>query len=393
MTDQPLTLVPPKPVPVVEPTQLEAGGPVKLTPADAAQLDEQLRAFIDEVTTAPIDGDTFKARVEAIVRMGDREVEQSASVSSRLLQRPVNALRLDSGDRGSKVAQGLVELRNTCEKLDPKRQQLLSPRRLLGVVPFGSRIKSYFRGYQSAQDQINGIMTSLMEGKDDLLRDNASIEHERAAMWTLMGSLEKYIYLGKRLDGELSRRIDSIEATDPERAKRIKEQVLFYTRQKVTDLLTQMAVNVQGYMALDLIERNNLELIKGVDRARTTTLSALRTAVIVASALSSQRLALDRVNALKATTGNMIAATSEMLKSQSADIFAQASDPAIDVARLQSAFDNVYATIDLIDAYKIQSLDAMQQTMNALGSQVDKATARLASRTAGETPELPAEAG
>ncbi|MGH8163689.1 MAG: toxic anion resistance protein, partial [Rhodanobacteraceae bacterium] len=134
---------------------------------------------------------------------------------------------------------------------------------------------------------------------------------------------------------------------------------------------------VQGYMALDLVKRNNTELIKGVDRARTTTLSALRTAVIVASALANQKLALDRVNALKDTTGNMIASTSEMLKTQSTEIFKQASDPTIDVAKLQAAFDNVYATIDAIDAYKAQSLGAMQQTVNALSGQVDKAKAAL----------------
>ena len=55
------------------------------------------------------------------------------------------------------------------------------------------------------------------------------------------------------------------EATDPEKARIIKEEMLFYVRQKNTDFLTQLAVNVQGYLALDTIRKNNLELIKGVD--------------------------------------------------------------------------------------------------------------------------------
>ena len=57
-------------------------------------------------------------------------------------------------------------------------------------------------------------------------------------------------------------------------------------RQRRQDIQTQLAVTVQGYMALDLIRRNNLELIRGVDRAQTTTIAALRTAVIVSQALS-----------------------------------------------------------------------------------------------------------
>ncbi|MDQ2873175.1 MAG: toxic anion resistance protein [Candidatus Eremiobacteraeota bacterium] len=361
---------------MIEPRQVEAGGPVKIPTDDVAKLKEQVAGFINDVVSAPIDGDEFKTRVDAIAHMGDREVEASANVSSRLLQRPVNAIKQD-GTRGSKIATGLVELRNTCEKLDPKQQQLLSPRRILGVLPFGNRIKTFFQSYQSAQDHINSIMTSLMQGKDELLQDNASIEQERAEMWALMGKIEKYVYLCKQIDAELSERVAALEISDPERAKAIQENVLFYARQKVTDLLTQMAVNVQGYMALDLVKRNNSELIKGVDRARTTTMSALRTAVIVSSALSNQKLALDRINALKDTTGSMIESTSEMLRTQSTQIFQQASDPTIDVAKLQTAFDNVYATIDAIDAYKVQSLGAMQQTVDALSTQVDKAKAVL----------------
>ncbi|HEY5340090.1 MAG TPA: toxic anion resistance protein, partial [Candidatus Aquilonibacter sp.] len=324
-----IVLTPPEPVPVVAPAQVENGGPVRLSAEDQAQLEQRVSGFVADLVTAPLDGEAFKERIDAIVHMGDREVEASANVSSRLLARPVNAAAKTDGR--DTISKGLVDLRNTCERLDPKKQNLLAPNRLLGVLPFGNRIKAYFQGYQSAQSHINAIMESLLSGKDELLRDNASIEQERAEMWTLMGKLEQYIYLCKKIDAEISARVAGLENTDPQRAKELKENALFYARQKVTDLLTQMAVNVQGYMALDLIKKNNLELVKGVDRARTTTLSALRTAVIVASALGNQKLALDQINALKDTTGNMIASTSEMLRTQSGEIFRQASDPTVDV--------------------------------------------------------------
>ncbi len=118
--------------------------------------------------------------------------------------------------------------------------------------------------------------------------------------------------------------------------------MLFYTRQKVTDLLTQQAVNIQGYLALDLIRKNNLELVKGVDRATTTTVPALRTAVIVAQALNNQKLVLDQIAALNTTTGRLIAGTSEMLRDQSAAIHQQAASSTIEIAKLQPAFTNIY---------------------------------------------------
>src|SRR3546814_1508716 len=86
-----------------------------------------------------------------------------------------------------------------------------------------------------------------------------------------------------------------------------------------------MAVTVQGYRALDLVKKNNVELVKGVDRASTTTVAALRTAVTVAQALTSQRLVLDQITALNTTTAGIIDSTGKLLKSQTATIHEQAA--------------------------------------------------------------------
>jgi hypothetical protein len=75
-----------------------------------------------------------------------------------------------------------------------------------------------------------------------------------------------------------------------------------------------MAVTVQGYLALDLVKKNNVELVKGVDRASTTTVGALRTAVTVAQAMTNQRLVLEQITALNTTTAGMIDTTGEMLR-------------------------------------------------------------------------------
>src|SRR5207237_787578 len=82
------------------------------------------------------------------------------------------------------------------------------------------------------------------------------------------------------------------------------------------DLATQLAVSAQGYLALELVRKNNLELAKGVDRATTTTVSALRTAVMTAQGLVNQKLVLDQIGALNTTTAEMIEGTSAMLHQQ-----------------------------------------------------------------------------
>jgi uncharacterized protein YaaN involved in tellurite resistance len=151
--------------------------------------------------------------------------------------------------------------------------------------------------------------------------------------------------------------------------------------------MTQLAVSVQGYMALDLVRKNNVELIKGVDRAKTTTVSALRTAVIVSQALARQKLVLDQITALNTTTSNLIEATSQQLRQQGAEINQQAASATIDVQKLQAAFDNVFATMDALDTFRTQSVDAMAQTVAALEGQIQRARPYLERTRRGEGAE------
>lgn len=370
------TLEPPAPV---QPLPVEsASGKVRLKPEAVAELDQQVRQFIDDITAHDSQHPKFKEAVERIHSMGVKDIEASASVSNRMLDRPVGSLKDGPFDQGAKIGQSLIDLRRQVEELDPSRQgDLFSVRKLLGVIPLGNKLVDYFDRYQSAQGHLNAIIESLKRGKDELLRDNAAIEQEKVNLWTLMERLEKYVHIGKKLDGELDAKARSLEASDPEKARVVREEMLFYTRQKVTDLLTQLAVNIQGYLALDLIRKNNLELMKGVDRATTTTVSALRTAVIVAQALNNQKLVLDQISALNTTTGNLIQSTSEMLRDQSAAIHTQAASSTIEIARLQQAFANIYQTMDAIADFKGKALDAMQTTVNTLTDEVAKSKTYL----------------
>src|SRR5204863_4724242 len=199
-----------------------------------------------------------------------------------------------------------------------------------------------------------------------------------ANLWKSMGKLEQMIHISKALDAKLEEKANELDATDPAKAKAIRETALFYTRQRTTDLLTQMAVTVQGYLALDIVKKNNVELVKGVDRASTTTVSALRTAVTVAQAVTNQRLELEQVTALNTTTANMIESTGELLKSQSAEIHKQAASSTIPLETLQRAFQNIYETMDQIDRFKLEALGNMKQTVDTLGKEVEKSKGYIA---------------
>ncbi|MET0362707.1 MAG: toxic anion resistance protein, partial [Sphingobium sp.] len=279
----------------------------------------------------------------------------------------------------SGLGNDLAELRRTIEDHDPRRQgNLTAPKKLFGYIPFGNKMRDYFDSYKSSQTHINAILGSLHSGKDTLQKDNAAIDVERQNMWATMGRLEQMIHIARTMDKRLEGKALELDATDPAKAKAIRESALFYVRQRTQDLLTQMAVTVQGYLALDLVKKNNVGLVKGVDRASTTTVAALRTAVTVAQALVGQKLVLEQITALNTTTAGMIESTGELLKTQSARIHEQAAASTIPLETLQRAFQNIYDTMDSIDTFKLKALDTMKTTVETLSGEVEKSRGYIA---------------
>jgi uncharacterized protein YaaN involved in tellurite resistance len=370
--EQTLVLEPPPAVAVVAPAQAQEA--MRIDPADAAKLNGLVDSYLDGLSSLDVHGPEFAKKADDVRRLGDEDIRASAAVSNTLLDKPVNAMQKGGLTNTSTVGKSLLDLRHTVEELDPGKQgDLLSPRKLLGILPFGDRIRDYFDKYRSSQGHLNAIIEALYSGQDELRRDNAAIVGEQQRLWQINGRLRQYIYMAQQLDSKLSARIAAIEVTDPDRAKVLKQDMLFYVRQKVQDLATQLAVGVQGYLALDLVRKNNLELVKGVDRATTTTVSALRTAVIVAQALADQKLVLDQITALNTTTGNLIESTSVLLREQTTRVNEQAASSTIELAKLQAAFTNIYATMDEIDSFKLKALDNMERTITALQGELTKA--------------------
>ncbi|MGY1815364.1 toxic anion resistance protein [Blastococcus sp. SYSU D00820] len=368
-----LVLAPPQPVVVVAPEQ--AAGAVPLEDAKTVELRTKAEAFVSELVSLDTRSPEFAQKVGSITSMGDREMQASASVSNRMLERPAAAMgKGGKADAQTRVSNTLVDLRRTVTDLDPKGADLTGVKKILKWLPGGDKIDRYFDKYRSAQSHLDAIIKALASGQDELRKDNAAIETEKANMWQLMGKLREYNELAAALDAALEQKVAEFEAAGrTEDANTVRADALFPVRQRRQDIQTQMAVAVQGYMALDLIRRNNLELIRGVDRAQTTTIAALRTAVIVSQALSRQKLVLDQINALNTVTSNLIESTSQQLRIQGAQINEQASSSTIQVEKLQAAFDNVFATMDAVDTFRAQAVDSMAQTIQALEGQIQRA--------------------
>ncbi|MEU1534538.1 toxic anion resistance protein [Streptomyces fagopyri] len=369
------TLTPPEAVAPVP--REKAGGLVPVDPSVQDEMARRAAEYIGGLASLDARSPEFAGKVGEIAGLGASEMRGAAAQSNRMLERTLRSLPSKGEDAQSHVAGSLVELRRVVEDLDPRDLPAGKGRKLLSRLPGGNRLRDHVAKYASSQATLNKIVGSLRGGQDELRRDNAALQTERVRLWETMGKLQEYVVLTQALDTAVEEHIAGVDAADPAQADTLRSDVLFPVRQKHQDLLTQLAVCAQGYLAMDVVRRNNDELIKGVDRAATTTVSALRISVMLASALDNQRKVVDQVNALRGTTEELIRGNAEMLATQSGEIQRIAADPAVGAETLRTAFQQIYRTLDAIDTYKVQATESMAATVESLTSELQQASVYL----------------
>lgn len=335
---------------------------VRPEPEEVTQLKELAGANVSAILELDLESlDKRKELLQSIDSFG-MSTMRSSSDKNALLQISVGNLS-KTGDEGGQVAKGLSELQLQLKDLDPSRVDFAKT----GILgKFFHPLRSYFAKYQKADAVISDIIISIDKGKTVLKNDNTTLEFEQQALRDLTKKLQKEIQLGMLMDQEIETQLEAakLRFESEEKVRFITEEVLFPLRQRVMDLQQMLVVNQQGIMAIEVVIRNNKELIRGVDRARNVTVSALKISVTVASALYNQRIVLKKIELLNQTTNNLISGTSKMLKDQGAAIHKQSLESSISVDTLKQAFTDVLSALDSISTYKQEALPKMRETIN-----------------------------
>lgn len=308
---------------------------------------------------------------EQIDRLG-LDVQAESARLTHLLNTPLEQLGAQ-GEGSADVVTSLNQLRRLMQQLKPDQKALEAKgvkALLCRMSLLQSPVKRYFKRFETAQDTLNTLIQGLESGRDRLHRDNITLSHDQQDMRSALGSLTHYALLGQLVDENLNEKLKSPDLSE-DNGVFLQEELLFPLRQRILDLQQQQAVCQQGILAIEVIIRNNRELIRGVDRALNVTLSALRVAVTVALALSNQKLVLDHIDALNDTTNEMIAGTAQALRQQGVSIQQRAASAQLDMQVLEQAFEDMQGALDDLSNYRQQALPTMQaqiQRMHALNS-------------------------
>lgn len=339
--------------------------PVARPASEDRELERTAQAHVDHLMGIVTEDIDQRENSKQAVEMLGRELQGQSAHRSRMLQQSVALMSNQAAEKGP-VTNALIDLKLKVEELDPNQLDLEAGwfARMLGRIPgVGTPLKRYFSRFESAQTTINTIVNSLERGREQLKRDNLTLQDDQKAMQSLVEQLERHVRLGQLVDEKLEVAIARLRGKDEARARFMEEELLFPLRQRIIDLQQQLAVNQQGILASAIVMRNNGELIRGVNRALDVTISALNVAVSTALALANQQIVLDKVQAVNKTTSDIIAGTGKRLRSQGAAIQRQSASAMLDMKALKGAFADINAALDEISRFRQSALPQMAKAI------------------------------
>lgn len=359
-------LTPPE---VITPVPVEAShDAVPLKPELKAAVDDQVARFVDALMTEDLQSDAFKSKLDSAFALGRQEVSTAASLmQGQLLQR--NFI----GAEDTPAYKAIAEIRGHLDKLNPGADgDLLAPKKLFGLIPYGNKLQAYFRKYQSAAAQLNQAMNQLYAARDDVQRDVADIEATRGKLWDAMQQLSAAVHFARTLDQRLEARVAALKDTDPVRAKALEQEVLFYARQNLADIQTQQAVCVNGYLALDVLKKTGREMMNGCSRVATTGMSALAVAQTVARATGNQVQVMEMLQGVNNTIGDLITQSGKQLNQHVEATGQFASNPMLGIEKIKEMFDQTYQAMDAMDNFRSQAIAAMGRNNTIIQEELAK---------------------
>ena len=330
------------------------------------QAGDNAQAIFDADLTNPQEREGI---LKPLDNFGLNEMSRSASHNEMLATRFVDLTK--GGKEADNIGEQLIELNKQMKDLDPSRVDFAKK----GVIGnLMNPVRKYFAKYEKAEVAISDIVESLDKSSKVLQNDNITLLNEENYLREVTNKLLADIELGKQMDASIEAQIQSaeIEGVDQNKIDFVREEVLFPLRQRIMDMQQMIVVNQQGIVSLNVIRRNNKELIRGVNRAKTVTVSALRTGVMVASALYDQKIVMDKINILNQTTENLIESTSHMLKEQGSEIQKHSAETMISPEVLKTAFAEALQAINDVSTYKVQALPQMKETSNMVSDKADE---------------------
>lgn len=308
--------------------------------------------------------DTAEGPSLVIDSVGAKEMKD-IQVLSKALNVPIKSMS-GSNSPTSAISDQLINLKVKVDEINPGKFDLQPGwfGRVIQKITGNSAINKYVTKYEKTSNVIEAIARNLDEGAITLQEQNHIFFDDKKRYMDTAGVLQQKIAILMEADTKVNAMVEA--EIDADKKKFLAEEVSFSLKQHIQDLQQTLVVTQQGILALDLLIKNNKELIKGVDRTKKVTITALSIGATIAIGLSDQKRVLDTVTAVNQGTSDLLAENGRLLRAQGAEIQKQSMRTMLQFEKLVSAINDTVAAIEDVETFKQKALPEMSQAIKNL---------------------------
>lgn len=335
------------------------------------RLDEVAENFVNKAFDSgfltSIDQSVSAGITADIDSMGMAEAKEIALSSNNLMKRQLKELDNSSVKENKKVVKSLMDMENKIVELNPAKAGInwddpLRGGRIFGIkLPFiGDKLQKYIQKTRDASQYIEMVNKELDEGSRIIRESIGEIDLEKQKNLEITMRSNEYLYLNSAIVKKVESRMVENKLNDKEK-ELVTEVILYPLEQKKSDLNTQIHVAITSYYGLDVIQKNNKELLRGVQRCQMVALPALNTSITMASALADQKNVHDTVGAINQTAEEMLNNVSTMVSSQSQQIQKSAQSETIKRKSIMDNYKKIEDALKKTSEYRLQAHAALKK--------------------------------
>ena len=215
--------------------------------------------------------------------------------------------------------------------------------------------------YQSVSSLFEEITANLKHSINVLEARNAEISEKQKELSLIIESLKGKIEILSKTD-EL---IENLAAnqTDEEQTKFLLEEALFYIRMHLQNLRQVLVVMQQSLANYATIKHNNSLLSFATQNTITTSITALKTNVYIASAVQEGKKQLKAVSEMDKLASDVILKNAQDVNDTATDVMAKVAGGALDNESLEKAINLMIDSLDKIENFKNEALPKMKENI------------------------------
>lgn len=299
--------------------------------------------------------------------------QKKMMMANDLMSNSVNSL-LKGLDGKSPTGAKLLELRSAMDDLNPHS---LGNSWWFSWMPKGIKRKAisrFIHKYEPMQKHVNGILSGLRAGKDDLLETSIELEHQYTEIEGAQKEIQSEIYIGELFIDELEKLEAGVDASDVQEQQKLASGKNKAAR-RVRDLRTMEHAAVQFFISIDQTVATNELLSEQIDSALTVGPMVMTNALRIQAALAKQDTVRKAVQGFQEGLGEMMAQNAAAVNKAAQDVGDMYNNPVIALEKMEEGFDQL-----------MQAVQTANETMATSTLKARETSARLADMTAELSP-------